>query len=115
LLKKIKNFFKVGNIYSKGKNAIQYKVESIRDFSVIINHFDKYCLMTKKQSDFRLFKSGYDLIRNQRHLDKEGLIQLVSNKAVLNNGLPDSLKAAFPVLIPISKPEVKLGKIKDPN
>jgi len=55
LLKKIKSFFNVGNIYFIGKDntSIQFRVESLSDLVVIINHFDKYPLITKKTS--RLF------------------------------------------------------------
>ena len=51
LLKKIKSFFNVGNIYFTGKDktSIQFRVESHSGLVVIINHFEKYPLITKKK------------------------------------------------------------------
>ena len=37
-----------------GENAVQYRVESLKDLTIIINHFNKYPLITKKQADYTL-------------------------------------------------------------
>jgi hypothetical protein len=42
----------VGKIYKQGKDGVQFRVESIKELLVIIAHFDKYPLITKKQRDF---------------------------------------------------------------
>ena len=103
-------------------NSIQYRVESLEDLTVIIDHFDKHPLITKKHADYLLFKSSYELIRNKKHLTKQGLIELISLKSTLNNGLSDSLKAAFldsvyegKEITAILRPETKLAKIMNPN
>jgi len=96
-------------------NSVQYHVESLEDLRVIIDHFDIYPLITKKQADYLLFKSSYELIKNKKHLTKQGLIQLLSFKATLNNGLSDSLKAVFTEITPILRPEINLANIRDPN
>jgi hypothetical protein len=36
-------------------------VSSIKELEVIINHFDKYPLLTQKQADYLLFKSAFAL------------------------------------------------------
>ena len=56
LLNSIKNFFNTGNVFLMGKDASQYRVESLNGLAIIINHFDKYPLRTKKQADYMLFK-----------------------------------------------------------
>jgi len=43
-------FFAVGNISFMGENAVQYRVESLKDLAIIINHYNKYPLITKKQA-----------------------------------------------------------------
>jgi hypothetical protein len=50
MLEKFKNFFgpQVGKIFKNGSNLIQYRVESIKKLQPIINHFDKYNLITNK-------------------------------------------------------------------
>jgi hypothetical protein len=109
----------VGNIYFTGKDntSIQYRIESASDLVVIINHFDKYPLITKKLGDYLLFKQAFELIQGKQHLTEEGLKKLVSIKAVLNNGLSDNLKIAFSKtdVIPALRPEVKLAKNISPN
>ena len=61
-----------------------------------------------------MFKLAYNLIINKSHLTEEGLLKLVSLKAVLNKGLTETLNTAFPNLVPVLRPEVKLSKIIDP-
>lgn len=56
LLEQIKNHFQgVGNIYIKKANeAVEYKVGSKKDLKVLIDHFDKYPLITQKLADYLL-------------------------------------------------------------
>jgi hypothetical protein len=114
LLNSIKNFFNTGNVFLMGKDASQYRVESLNGLAIIINHFDKYPLRTKKQADYMLFKLAYNLIINKSHLTKDGLLKLISLKAVINNGLKDELRIAFPDVIPALRPEISLSKDIDP-
>jgi hypothetical protein len=48
LLELIKAFFGVGSITQQGQKSVQYRVTSIKELKVIISHFEKYPLMTKK-------------------------------------------------------------------
>ena len=48
LLLQSKNFFGVGNIYVS-ESAVQFIVQSVNDLAVIIKHFDKFSLITKKR------------------------------------------------------------------
>ena len=53
LLHRIQSFFGVGKItIRKRDGAVYYSVNSLADLAVIIRHFDKYPLLTKKQADF---------------------------------------------------------------
>ena len=82
----IKNLFCVGKIYIKEK-SILFRATSIKDLSVIIDHFEKYPFITDKWSDFRLFKLAFKLIERQEHLTKNGLYKIVAIKASMNRGL----------------------------
>jgi hypothetical protein len=97
-----------------GENAVQYRVESLKDLAIIINHFDKYPLITKKQADYILFKSAYYLIKNKSHLTNKGILELVALKAVLNRGLSKDLCETFPDIVPALRPEVLLSKVVNP-
>ena len=59
LLEGIKNYFGVGNITKQGSQSIQLRINSIKDRAVIIEHFDKYPLITQKLYDYKLFKQVY--------------------------------------------------------
>jgi hypothetical protein len=62
-----------------------------------------------------LFKQVFERVKNKKHLTQEGLHKIVSIKASLNKGLSSALEAAFPNIIPYSKPEVSGFKIRDPH
>jgi len=114
LVKNLRNFFGVGIVIAQGTDATQYWVGSIKDLQIIINHFDLYPLITQKRSDFELFKQVFYLIKQKDHLTHEGVKKIVSIKAVLNLGLKDNLKVAFPSIIPAIRPQFSLQNIPDP-
>jgi hypothetical protein len=51
-----------------GKEGVQFRVESLENLSVIIDHFNRYPLQTKKQLDFKLFKLALTCLKNKEHL-----------------------------------------------
>ena len=106
LLEKIKYFFSVGRLLSQG-SSVSYNVRSLDDIQVIVNHFDKYPLISNKSSDYILFRQVFELMKQGQHLNQEGLNKIVSKKAVSNRGLSSSLKMLFPKVIPAIRPSVK--------
>ena len=97
LLRLIQKFFNVGNIIILARSAYYY-VNSIKDLNIIINHFDNYPLISRKQVDFLLFKTAAQLISSKEHLTEKGLLKIVSLRASSNNGLSEKLKSSFPKL-----------------
>lgn len=65
LLDQIKNYFGVGEISKPGKQSINYGIRSIKDLQLIINHFYKFTLKTKKLNDYKLFKLAFNIIKNK--------------------------------------------------
>jgi hypothetical protein len=112
-LNDIKNFFGVGKIYLNTKDSCTFTVQSINDLNIIINHFDKYPLITQKLADFLLFKQICEIVKN--HLTREGLKEILSLKASINKGLTEELKTIFPDFIPIHRPLIVNPEIKNPN
>src|ERR1044071_1415654 len=90
------NYFGAGKISVLAENSILFRIESIKDLEVVINHFDKYPLLTKKFKDYLLFKHAFNLVKNKEHLTLEGVRQIVAIKGSLNLGLSDNLKEVFP-------------------
>ncbi|PQE31504.1 LAGLIDADG (mitochondrion) protein [Rutstroemia sp. NJR-2017a WRK4] len=72
-------------------------------------------LYKKKQLDFKLFKLALTCIKNKEHLTSEGLKKLIAIKASMNKGLTGELKALFPDITPMTKPEPETGLIIDPH
>jgi hypothetical protein len=59
ILQAIQTYFNVGKIYRHGNKSFQYTVRSIEELKVILDHFDKYPLITQKRADYILFKKGF--------------------------------------------------------
>lgn len=104
LLEKIQAFWGVGEIYHKEQSS-NYVVQSLRGLNVIVNHFEKYPLLTKKCEDFKLFAQIMTLMNKKEHLTLSGLHEIISLKASMNLGLPILLKTAFPNITPAIRPK----------
>ena len=116
LLKLIKAFLdEKGSITKLGKESLQYRVFSLKDLETVIEHFDKYPLITQKKADYMLFKQAYGLVKCKKHLTVEGLKEIVAIKSSMNRGLSEELKAGFPNIFPVPRPSVIDYKIQDPN
>ena len=115
LLKALQRTLGVGKIYKSGADAVQYRVSSLKNLKIIINHLDNYPLITKKCADYLLFKQVVGLIENKQHLTLKGLNKIVGIKASLNLGLSDTIKNSFPDFEQVERPEIKDIEIKDVN
>lgn len=79
LLELVKSYFGVGAIYdSHSANVSQFRVQSVEDLAVILNHFDKYPLVTQKKEDYMLFRRVFGLIEFKDHLTEEGFLTLLA-------------------------------------
>jgi hypothetical protein len=106
----------IGSIYiHPTRNIVNYSVDSIKDLAILINHFEKYPLLTQKAADFILFKQVVKLINNKAHLSIEGLHQIINIKASMNLGLSDMLKSEFNKFTPVERPVINTENIPDPN
>nr|QVV23912.1 hypothetical protein [Trichoderma cornu-damae] len=118
LLKKIQGYLGVGELYHKEK-AVNYVVQSSKGIKVIIDHFEKYPLFTKKREDFILFTQIVNLMNQKEHLTLSGLQKIIALRASMNFGLSSELKTAFPDIIPAIRPkrsdEILLNSTLDPN
>ena len=115
ILQEIYKYLRVGKIYKHGSEAIQWQVKSRKELKVILDHFDKYPLITNKQADYNAWKLAYFIIKNKEHLTNEGLHRIVAIRASMNLGLSDVLKKAFPDVVPVTRSIVLDQKIQDPN
>lgn len=114
LLEMIQLFFGVGKISKNGDNLL-FRVRSVTELAIIINHFEKYPLITQKWSDYQLFKQAYMLISKKEHLTLKGIQKIITLRATINEGLTHELKIEYPNIIPISRPKLENQSIKDPH
>lgn len=91
VLEKVQNFFGCGGIY-ENKRSDNHR-ESLYRFCVrnksdllekICPFFDEYPLITAKKDDFELFKKGLKVIKNGKHLTKEGFIEIQNIASKMN-------------------------------
>nr|ACV41171.1 ribosomal protein 3/homing endonuclease-like fusion protein [Ophiostoma megalobrunneum] len=113
ILRNIREYLGVGIVTSDKDARIRF--ESLNDLDIVIDHFEKYSLISQKYADYILFKKAYSLIKNKDHLTKEGLNKILAIRASINLGLSDDLKEAFPNIIPVERPLVVNKGILDPN
>ncbi len=80
ILFKIKDYFQCGTIRPNRKdNTYKYEVRSVEELDKkIIPHFKKYPLQTDKKKDFEVFTSIIQLMKEGRHLTKEGLAEIIN-------------------------------------
>ena len=75
LLKLIQTYFGgIGKIYVyNNRNEAIFIVNNLKELYIVIDHFNKYPLITQKWSDFILWKQILYLIKNKEHLTQEGI------------------------------------------
>lgn len=91
---------------NKTNNVAIFRVASLKDLAVIIDHLTHYPLITQKCADFELFKSVVDIKLSGRHTTLEGIQEIVNIRASLNRGLTERLLLAFPQTTPVIRPIV---------
>ena len=96
LLRSIQGYFGGIGVFSVTSDTVLWRVLSAKELKVIVDHFDRYPLITKKYLDFVLFKEALQLFINKSHLTGEGIVKMASIKASMNKGLSETLKEAFP-------------------
>jgi hypothetical protein len=117
LVKAIQNYFGVGNVQANSfNNTCCFTVTSLYDIlNIIIPHFDKFCLCTKKKADYLLFRKAALLMAQGLHLTIEGLNEIVSIRASINWGLTPGLSKAFSHTVGTSVPVVELPSELNPH
>jgi hypothetical protein len=112
ILINMKSFFNDrGNIY-KYKNSANYQIRDLNSlYDIVIPHFDKYTLLTQKQSDYLLFKEIIYLKKENEHLNNEGLKNIVNIKSSINNGPSQDLISYFPEINPVPRPKVNITNL----
>ena len=86
LIQSIQNFFGgIGYVSKPNQNSmVEFRVSSINQIvDVIIPHFDKYPLLTNKNSDYLLFKQIVLILLN-KNISNNDIQEIINIKASLN-------------------------------
>lgn len=96
LLNSIKNYFKTGNISPNLKNIYcmknalnnksisRYYINTKEGINKVINHFNKYPLLTNKKISFEYWKILIDMKNNNKHKIKDSLNEMIDIKNKMN-------------------------------
>lgn len=103
LLEVLKDFFGVGRIYTTKKYAT-YRVASVSDLMVIINHFTAYPIISPKGVIFMLWSEVVRLIHSSQHHVPETFNYILSIYPALGRAASDAIMQAFPGLTLVSQP-----------
>lgn len=107
----LQEFFGVGKVYHHVEiEEATFRVGSIKELEVIVRHFEAYPLLTKKLSDFLLFKQALEIIKLKEHLKIEGLLKIAGIKASMNTKTEIE---DLPGVVPVSLPSVPSLTVND--
>ncbi len=116
ILLQLQKFFNgAGKIYNQ-KNAITFSKGSKKDLKLLIDHLDKYPLLTQKKADFLQLKETIKIKERHSKLSMENLNKIVNIKASINWGLSNKLKSElkFLKILPVKRPMINSLNIPDP-
>jgi len=76
-------------------NSVLFRVSSIDELKVIIDHFDRYPLISYKYKDYLLFKQAFELVQKKNIFLLKVKKKIVAIKASINLKLSSNLKNAM--------------------
>lgn len=117
ILYKLQSFFGIGAVYTRQDKPISlYRVTNITYINnVIIPHFTKYPLISKKRGDFLLWSKVIEIISNKDHLTEIGFLKILSYYANINRGVSKKVWSHYPDILPADKPIVNLPSNLNPQ
>ena len=84
LLISLINYFNCGKLY-KNNNCFNLTIRKFADIdTIIIPFFIKYPILGNKLLDFQDFCKVSKLVKEKKHLTKDGLDQIIKIKEILN-------------------------------
>ena len=82
LLEDLQAFFGVGKIY-KSRGSAYYRVTRHQDLPLIVRHFERYPLRSRKRESFDVWKQMVEAKQSFRRPDREQLDQLATELRAL--------------------------------
>ena len=92
-LNRIKEFFGFGNVYAQ-KNSYIFRTKNLNEAKKIIKIFNENDFLSKKL-DFAIWKKCIQLICNEEHLNKKGLLKILFLRELLHKNKKSWNKKQF--------------------
>jgi len=110
ILYKIKSFFGVGAVYIRSDRKLAvYRVTNVNYIKdIIIPHFTKYPLISRKRIDFLLWSKVVEIVLNKDHLTEQGFLKTLSYYASINKGVSKKVFKSYPNILSAYKPIINL-------
>lgn len=91
----MKNHFKCGHIrYSSNDGTYKYEIRDINDLvNKVIPFFEKHSLETAKKEDFKIFAEICRLIKQNQHLNQDGIKKIIEKSFSMNSSGKRKLSA----------------------
>lgn len=92
ILYALKRFFRCGVVRVNHGDRYSYRVRKLEHLEKICDFFMKHPLKTKKHIDFRKFRKIVLLMKEKKHLTKEGLKEVIEIAMEMNTSERPSLE-----------------------
>ena len=73
----LKRFFRCGVVRRRGNNEYVFSIQKFHCLQQVVAFFERHGLKTKKNVDFKKFARIVHWMENERHLTREGLVDIV--------------------------------------
>jgi hypothetical protein len=75
----------IGTIHIEKNNIVRFQIPGLNELiKILLPHFEKYPLLTKKAEDFILFQQVIEIMNTKEHLTIEGLRKIINIRASMN-------------------------------
>ena len=102
---------------SSTRKVARYTIVGIEDLiKILLPHLGKYPLQSVKSIDYKFWRNCIIIMANEGHITRQGIEEIISNKAAMNKGISDKFKSAFPNRTVINRPTyVPSTEMLNPN
>jgi hypothetical protein len=80
----LKRFFRCGVVRRNGENRYELRIRKLSCLQKVVEFFERHPLKTKKNVDFKKFARIVKWVSEGRHLEPEGLIEIVEVALSMN-------------------------------
>jgi len=110
------DFFGVGSVYSRPDRKISvFRITQVKDLiAVVIPHFSKYPLLSRKRGDFILWSKVVAMMDQKEHLTLNGFLTILSYYAAINIGVSPKIAQYYPDIKPFNRPVFELPNNLNP-